>query len=105
MGEGPSSLWCNKYPRQESSVITDHIRIREILFGLPELNILGVTPIILVVETRLPGRSCPNCKLVGTSKERTDVDLVDLPASGNSILLRRRKRFFRHENDLDEVVT
>jgi len=66
-------------------VITDPIRICELLVGLPDGNVLGVADDAVLrvhVELRDPSRWCPDCGQRGMWKERRRVELVDLAAFG-----------------------
>lgn len=76
----------------------DAIRMCELLVGLPEVRILGVTegPSLLVeIETTAVLAGCPVCGSIAIGKGRRVVELVDLPAFGRSTRLRWRKRRWR----------
>jgi transposase len=71
-------------------VITDPIRMCELLVGLPDVNVLAVedeTPLRVHIELRDPSRRCPDCGAVGDWKERRRVELVDLAAFGRPVRL------------------
>ena len=72
-------------PAWRTPVITDPIRMCELLVGLPDVNVLAVEddiPLRVHVELRNPSRCCPDCGTVGVGKERRRVELVDLPVFG-----------------------
>jgi len=71
-------------------VITDPIRMCELLVGLPDVNVLAVeddTSLKVHIELRDPSRRCPDCGEVGGLKERRRVELVDLAAFGRPVRL------------------
>jgi len=83
-------------------VITDPIRMCELLVGLPDVNVLAVedeTPLRVHVELRDPSRSCPDCGERGTWKERRRVELVDLAAFGRPVRLVVHKHRWACKND------
>ena len=66
-------------------MITDPIRMCELLVGLPEVNVLAVEdtiPLKVHIELRNPSRRCPDCGERGDWKERRRVELVDLAVFG-----------------------
>jgi transposase len=86
-------------------VITDATRMCELLVGLPDVNVLGVTddsdsPLVVHVELRLDGGvTCAGCGGLATVKERTWVEFVDLPSFGRRTRLRWRKHRLECLND------
>jgi len=71
-------------------VITDPIRMCDLLVGLPDVNLLAVedeTPLKVHIELRKPSRRCPDCGERGELKERRRVELVDLAVFGRSCRL------------------
>jgi transposase len=68
-------------------VITDLTRVCEVLIGLPDVNVLGVVDhpggaLEVHVESRLNDRECVGCGRNGRVKDRSSVELVDLPCFG-----------------------
>jgi transposase len=68
-------------------VITDPTRVCEVLIGLPDVNVLGVIdhpdgPLEVHVESRLYDRECVGCGRDGRIKDRSRIELVDLPCFG-----------------------
>jgi len=77
-------------------VQTDPIRVCELLVGLPDVNVLGVDdgpdePLRVHVETRGLRPRCGDCRREARIKDRSDVELVDLPVFGRSAQLVWRK--------------
>ena len=75
----------------------DPTRMCELLVGLPEVIVLGVSdqrgePLRVHIETRGEPRSCIGCGVVARVKERPEVELVDLPVFGRQARLVWRKR-------------
>jgi transposase len=77
-------------------VETDPTRMCELLVGLPDVNVLAVddqrgAAIAVHVESR-PGRAwCRACGCQASVKDRTPVELVDLPCFGRPARLVWRK--------------
>lgn len=66
---------------------TNTIRVCEMLVGLPDVNVLSVDgedggPIRVHVEVRGTRPGCPGCGGPVWVKDRSRVELVDLPAFG-----------------------
>lgn len=79
---------------------TNAIRMCELLVGLPDVNVLGVAdepdgPLRIHVELRADVVGCPKCGVVAHVKDRSIVELVDLPAFGRPARLCWHKRRFR----------
>lgn len=77
-------------------VITDPIRVCELLVGLPDVTVLGVVddgggPIELHVEQRGDRPVCPRCGVSAWLKDRPEVVLIDLPCFGRPTRLVWRK--------------
>lgn len=76
---------------------TNPIRVCELLVGLPEVNVLGVAdgggdePIRVHVECRVGPPVCRGCGRGAWVKERSEVEVVDLPAFGRPVRLVWRK--------------
>lgn len=71
-------------------MITDPIRMCELLVGLPDVNVLSVDDAVLLrvhIELRDPSRCCPDCGQTGGWKERRRVELVDLACFGRPVRL------------------
>ena len=65
----------------------------ELLVGLPDVDVIGVDQpepgeLIVMVEAREVRPSCSRCATVAWVKDRREVDLVDLPAFGQTVVLR-----------------
>jgi len=74
----------------------DPTRMCELLVGLPEVNVLGVTdvlgaPLRVHVETRSARPTCSGCGKRALVKDRPEVELVDLAAFGRQTRLVWRK--------------
>jgi len=83
-------------------VITDPIRMCELLVGLPEVNVLAVEdtiPLKVHIELRNPSRRCPDCGERGDWKERRRVELVDLAVFGRPARLVWHKHRWTCVND------
>ena len=81
---------------RRAPVQTDPIRVCELLVGLPDVNVLGVDdgpdePLRVHVETRGLRPRCGDCRREARIKDRSDVELVDLPVFGRSAQLVWRK--------------
>jgi hypothetical protein len=66
-------------------VETDPTRMCELLVGLPDVSVLGVEEgdiVVVHVELRTVTVGCPSCGVVAWVKDRSAVELVDLPAFG-----------------------
>ena len=67
---------------------TNPTRMCELLVGLPAVNVLGVEDdevcarLVVHVESRRDQARCPGCGARGQRKDRSAVELVDLPAFG-----------------------
>lgn len=75
----------------------DPTRICELLVGLPDVVVLGVDDdngglLRVHIETADPGASCLGCAGVVVIKDRSSVELVDLPCFGRATRLVWRKR-------------
>ncbi len=74
---------------------SDPIVMCELLVGLPEVSVLGVTDtaggLRVEVETRAVRPSCPNCEGPVVVKDRDMVELTDLPCFGKPAVLAWRK--------------
>ena len=73
------------------------MRVCELLVGLPDVTVLGVDDepgrlLRVYVETRDPRPSCAGCAGAVASKDRSSVELVDLPCFGRAVRLVWRKR-------------
>ena len=70
-------------------------RMCELLVGLPDVTVLGVvdgaTGLAVHIESRLARPSCPKCGSRARVKDRTVVELVDLPVFGRPARLLWRK--------------
>jgi transposase len=80
-------------------VVTEPIRMCELLVGLPDVNVLAVadpsptTALRVEVEARVETPvTCDACGAVANIKDRPPVVLVDLPAFGRPTRLVWRKR-------------
>ena len=83
-------------------MITDPIRMCELLVGLPEVNVLAVEdtiPLKVHIELRNPSRRCPDCGERGDWKERRRVELVDLAVFGRPARLVWHKHRWTCVND------
>ena len=83
-------------------MITDPIRMCELLVGLPDVHVLAVeddTPLKVHIELRDPSRRCADCGEVGVLKERRRVELVDLAAFGRPVRLVWHKHRWTCVND------
>src|SRR5262245_12556052 len=72
----------------------------ELLVGLPEVNVLGVTdhpgrPLRIVIESRRPRPPRGGCGGRAEVKDRPEVELVDLPVFGRRARLVWRKHRWR----------
>jgi transposase len=81
-------------------VETNATRMCELLVGLPDVNVLGVQddpgePLRIHIELRSSVVGCPACGVVAHLKDRSVVELVDLPAFGRCARLLWHKRRFR----------
>ena len=71
----------------------DATRMCELLVGLEDVAVLGVEddgdacPLVVHVESTARRPGCPECGLLGWSKDRPKVTLVDLPCFGRSTRL------------------
>jgi len=76
-------------------VSSDPIAMCELLVGLPDVNVLGVTDdgdrLRVTVETRGARPSCPGCGSPVMVKDRNTVELTDLPCFGRRAVLAWRK--------------
>jgi hypothetical protein len=77
-------------------VEVDPTRVCELLVGLPDVNVLGVTDdpggaLRVVIETREPRPACAGCVGAAQIKDRPEVELVDLAAFGRPARLVWRK--------------
>lgn len=74
----------------------DPTRMCELLVGLPDVNVLEVTDtegvVRVLIETRLPRPTCAGCGGPVASKDRDDVEHVDLACFGRRGVLVWRKR-------------
>lgn len=75
---------------------SDPTRVCELLVGLPAVTVLGVVdvrdaPIVVHVETRDERPSCATCGVESVIKDRSAVELVDLPCFGRPARLVWRK--------------
>ncbi len=69
----------------------------ELLVGLPEVDVLGVGQSVdgivrVEIQVRAPVAGCPDCGVFAHVKDRSVVELVDLPAFGRPSRLLWRKR-------------
>jgi ribosomal protein S27AE len=81
-------------------VETDPHGMCDLLVGLPEMTMLGITEVVggllrVHVQTRALRPGCPNCGTLARVKERPVVELVDLPAFGRLTRLVWHKRRWR----------
>lgn len=72
----------------------------ELLVGLPDVNVLGVEdepgePLRIHIETLAETVGCPLCGVVAHVKDRSVIELVDLPAFGRCARLCWHKRRLR----------
>jgi transposase len=72
----------------------------ELLVGLPDVHVLGVDdepdgPLRIHVALRTDVVGCPQCGVVAHVKDRSVVELIDLPAFGRPTRLCWHKRRFR----------
>jgi transposase len=91
-------------------VETNPTRACELLVGLPDVNILGVTDLAdaelrVHVELRTARPSCPGCGGSLWLKDRVDVELADLPAFGRPTRLVWRKQRYTCPNRACVVKT
>ncbi len=89
---------------------TNPKRVCELLVGLPEVNVLGVTDVAggelrVHVELRGPRPSCPGCGGAVRLKDRIDVELIDLPAFGRPTRLVWRKHRWSCANPACETAS
>jgi len=77
-------------------LLTDPIAISERLVGLPDVCIVGLEEldgtVHVHVESRMPRPGCSVCGVLAVVKDRTTVELVDLPCFGRAARLHWRKR-------------
>jgi len=78
-------------------------RMCELLVGLPEVHVLGVEDdegalVVVHVESRRDQVQCPSCGARGQLKDRSAVELVDLPAFGRAARLVWHKQRWRCAN-------
>jgi transposase len=78
-------------------VESDPTRVCELLVGLPAITVLGVVdeldaPMVVHVEWRAPRPSCAGCAGAVVIKDRSRVELIDLPCFGRPTRLVWRKR-------------
>ncbi len=71
----------------------DPTHMCELLVGLPDVDVIGVDQpepgeLIVMVEAREARPSCSRCATVAWVKDRREVDLVALPAFGQTVALR-----------------
>jgi transposase len=71
----------------------DPIRMCELLVGLPDVDVIGVDQpepgeLIVVISAREHRPECGRCRTWAWVKDRREVDLVDLPAFGQTVVLR-----------------
>ena len=71
----------------------DPIRMCELLVGLPDVDVLGVDQpepgeLVVLIEPRQRRPSCSRCSTPAWVKDHREVDLVDLPAFGQTVTLR-----------------
>ena len=72
-------------------MISDPIRVCELIVGLPDVNVLGVedlgadAPLRLHIESRGPRPVCEECGAAAEVKDRPRVELADLPAFGRPV--------------------
>ncbi len=87
----------------------DPTRMCELLVGLPDVNVLGVSDeadsLVVVVETRGPRPVCLGCGTVGRVKDRDLVLLHDLPSFGRPAKLLWRKHRWKCVNTVCDVHT
>ena len=77
---------------------TDPTRMCELLVGLPDVSVLGVEEgdvVVVHVELRTTKVGCPSCGVVAWLKDRSAVELVDLPAFGRPARLVWRRHRWR----------
>ena len=83
---------------------TNPTRLVALLVGLDLISVLGLeawppfVPLRLHIETRLGRPGCPGCGANAHVKDRTRVELVDLPAFGRPVRLVWHKRRWRCAN-------
>jgi transposase len=75
-------------------------RMCELLVGLPDVNVLGVSdhparPLRIHIESRRERPSCRACGSAAEVKDRPEVELVDLPVFGRRARLVWRKHRWR----------
>jgi transposase len=77
-------------------LLTDPIAICERLVGLTDVCIVGLeeldAAIRVHIESRAPRPGCSVCGVLAVVKDRTTVELVDLPCFGRAARLCWRKR-------------
>lgn len=77
-------------------MLTDPIAISERLVGLTDVCIVGLEeidgPVRVHIESRTPRPGCSVCGVLAVVKDRTTVELVDLPCFGRAARLCWRKR-------------
>jgi transposase len=71
----------------------DPTRMCQLLVGLPDVEVLGVAQpepgeLVVMIEQREDRPSCGRCGSSAWVKDHREVDLVDLPAFGQTVLLR-----------------
>ena len=71
----------------------DATRMCELLVGLPDIDVIGVDDpepgqLVVVIQSREPRPSCGRCGTAAWVKDRREVDLVDLPAFDQQVILR-----------------
>lgn len=71
----------------------DPTRMCELLVGLGDVDVLGVDQpepgaLVVLIEPREPRPSCGRCSTPAWVKDHREVDLVDLPAFGQTVTLR-----------------
>ena len=90
-------------------MITDPMRMCELLVGLPDVNVIGVGdwPLFLriAIATRAGRPSCPACGGRVWAHDRIEVELVDLPCFGRQTRLMWSKQRWRCPSPTCAVVT
>jgi hypothetical protein len=69
------------------------MRMCELLVGLPDVEVVGVDAVepgrlVVMVAAREDRPSCERCGMGAWVKDRREVDLVDLPAFDQTVVLR-----------------
>lgn len=101
MGQGLNRIGgSDTYRSGEPLMESDPTRMCELLVGLPDVRVLGVSgdprnrqeQLVVRIESKTVEVGCAQCGTRATVKDRSEVRLVDLPAFGRPAILLWYKR-------------